>query len=223
MPSSIKRSLGLEPGSGEVKGALSAEALEQRDLALGRWDGATVRLAAVDWAEPRSDAVTLLGGEIGTVAIDGDTFTADLQGAAAKLADPVCPATSAECRAQFGDKRCRVDLAGRSIRATVVQSSSNTLTLDQPVDDRFVLGRLRFMSGANCGCAGVILMSSGSNVQLRDLPRALVEVGCVVEVREGCDKRFATCVSRFDNATNFRGEPHLPGNDLLTRSPEPEP
>jgi uncharacterized protein len=31
------------------------------------------------------------------------------------------------------------------------------------------------------------------------------------------DQRFSTCVSRFANALNFRGEPHLPGNDLLTR------
>jgi uncharacterized phage protein (TIGR02218 family) len=56
-------------------------------------------------------------------------------------------------------------------------------------------------------------------VTLRDLPRAAVEGGCKVELREGCDKRFETCTSRFQNAVNFRGEPHLPGTDLLTRYP----
>jgi len=40
-----------------------------------------------------------------------------------------------------------------------------------------------------------------------------------IALRHGCDKSFATCVSRFGNAENFRGEPHLPGNDLLTRYP----
>ncbi|MBN8804942.1 MAG: phage BR0599 family protein, partial [Sphingopyxis terrae] len=29
----------------------------------------------------------------------------------------------------------------------------------------------------------------------------------------------ATGRSRFSNAVNFRGEAHLPGNDLLTRYP----
>ena len=29
----------------------------------------------------------------------------------------------------------------------------------------------------------------------------------------GCDKTFATCKAKFDNALNFRGFPHLPGND----------
>jgi len=28
-----------------------------------------------------------------------------------------------------------------------------------------------------------------------------------------------TCSARFGNAVNFRGEPYLPGNDLLTRYP----
>jgi uncharacterized phage protein (TIGR02218 family) len=65
----------------------------------------------------------------------------------------------------------------------------------------------------------VVLSATGAVVQVRDLPRAPLEPGCRVELREGCDKRFETCVSRFGNAVNFRGEPHLPGNDLLTRYP----
>jgi uncharacterized phage protein (TIGR02218 family) len=124
MPASITRSLGLEPGSSEVAGALSSEALDATDLALGRWDGATVQLTAVDWTDVSAEAVALLGGEVGSVIIDGEGFTADLSGAAAKLDEPVCPATSPECRAHFGDKQCGVDLAGRSIAATVVHRTA---------------------------------------------------------------------------------------------------
>jgi uncharacterized phage protein (TIGR02218 family) len=219
MPASITRSLGLEPDSSEVAGALSSEALEEQDFAIGRWDGATMRLTAVDWADPAAEAISLLGGEIGTVAIDGIRFTADLQGAAARLEEPVCPATSAECRAHFGDKQCRVDLAGRTIVASVIGATAGELTLDRSIDDGFVFGRLRYMNGANCGLTNIILSVSGTVIRVRDLPRAAVESGCRVELREGCDKRFETCVTRFNNAVNFRGEPHLPGNDLLTRYP----
>ena len=219
VPGSITRSLGLQPDSSEAAGALSSDALEEVDLALGRWDGATLQLTAVDWSDTALDSITLLGGEVGAVAIKDDSFSADLTGAAARLDDPVCPATSPECRAHFGDKQCRVDLAGRTVGAIVVAISGNQLTLDQTLDDRHVFGRLRYMSGANCGISTVILSASATVVQVRDLPRAPVELGCRVEVREGCDKRLQTCVSRFNNAVNFRGEPHLPGNDLLTRYP----
>lgn len=40
-----------------------------------------------------------------------------------------------------------------------------------------------------------------------------------VRLTQGCDKQLATCRDRFANAANFRGEAHLPGNDLLTRYP----
>jgi uncharacterized phage protein (TIGR02218 family) len=218
-PAAISRGLGLDPDSGEIAGALSSEALDEQDLALGRWDGARMQLTALDWETTSGEPIPLLAGEIGTVGISGDGFTADLRGAAMKLDDAVCPATSPECRARFGDKQCRVDFAGRMVAATVVSSEGGTLVLDRALDDRFVFGRLRYMSGDNCGLASVVLSVGGATVQLRDAPRAAVEAGCRVELREGCDKRFETCVSRFDNAVNFRGEPHLPGNDLLTRYP----
>jgi hypothetical protein len=65
----------------------------------------------------------------------------------------------------------------------------------------------------------VILAVNGTQLTIRDRARAAIEVNAIIEIREGCDKLFATCVSRFANAANFRGEPHVPGNDLLTRYP----
>lgn len=218
-PAAVTRRLGLEPQSAEAAGALSSSALDEQDLSLGRWDGARVRLTLVDWQGPDAAPVPLLGGEIGSVSIEAESFSAELRGAAAALEGPVCPATSAECRAEFGDAKCRIDLAGRTSVAHVVSSDGGTLTLDVALDDRFVLGRLRYMSGENCGLATVVLSAVGNVVEVRDLPRGAVESGCRVELREGCDKRFQTCVTRFANAANFRGEPHLPGNDLLTRYP----
>jgi hypothetical protein len=35
----------------------------------------------------------------------------------------------------------------------------------------------------------------------------------------GCDKRFATCGTRFSNTLNFRGFPTIPGDDFLTIYP----
>lgn len=218
-PAAVSRSLGLEPDSGEIAGALSSDALDPLDLALGRWDGARVRLTAVDWRSPEAEPIELLAGELGELSLNGESFSAELRGAAWRLEQPVCPGTSPECRAHFGDKQCRVDLAGRTRFATVAGADGSELQLDQAVGDDFLLGRLRYLSGANCGLATTILAISGDRVRVRDLPRAAVAAGCRVELREGCDKRFATCAGRFDNAVNFRGEPHLPGNDLLTRFP----
>ena len=219
MPSAVTRKLGMEPHSGEVAGALSAAALTDADLTVGRCDGARVTLTAVDWEDAAAEPTRLLGGELGEVSVSGESFSAELRGAASKLNEAVCPKTSPECRASFGDKSCRVDLAGRTVRARVVACEGAELRLDREFDDRFLFGRLRYLSGTNCGVMSVILAVDGDVVRVRDLPRADVVPGCTVELREGCDKRFQTCESRYANAANFRGEPHLPGNDLLTRYP----
>ena len=53
-------------------------------------------------------------GELGEVSIKGDAFEAELRGPTALLDAPVVEQTSPECRAALGDKRCRVDMAGRT-------------------------------------------------------------------------------------------------------------
>jgi uncharacterized phage protein (TIGR02218 family) len=35
-------------------------------------------------------------------------------------------------------------------------------------------------------------------------------------VTAGCDKTHHTCRAKFANIINFRGFPHMPGNDFLT-------
>ena len=64
-----------------------------------------------------------------------------------------------------------------------------------------------------------MLRSAGPLLTLREPPHWVPAAGDLVELHEGCDKAFATCRARFANAVNFRGEPHLPGMDLLTRYP----
>lgn len=219
LPAAIERRLGTNESDGEIAGAITSAALEEVDLVLGRWDGARVSLVAVDWESPDTDAVTLLGGEIGEVRIEDDAFNAGLRGAAAKLSRSICPETSSECRAELGDKKCRVDMAARTRRCVVEALDGNALLLDQLIDEDYLWGRARFLTGENTGLASVVVAVAANRIELRDTMRGSVAAGDGILLREGCDKMFATCTTRFDNGANFRGEPHLPGNDLLTRYP----
>lgn len=219
LPAAIDRRLGIKESDGEIAGAITSAALEEADLVLGRWDGARVSLFAVDWEIPDSDAVALLGGEIGEVLIEDDRFRAGLRGAAAKLSRSICPETSSECRAELGDKKCRIDMAARTMRCVVEAVDGNALLLDQTIDGDYLWGRARFLTGENTGLASVMVAVTGNRIELRDSMRGSMVAGDRILLREGCDKMFATCTTRFDNGANFRGEPHLPGNDLLTLYP----
>ncbi len=37
---------------------------------------------------------------------------------------------------------------------------------------------------------------------------------------QGCDRRLSVCRDRFDNVVNFRGFPHIPGNDFILKYPK---
>ncbi len=219
MPSAVQRSAGLEVVSGEAKGALSARALTKRDFIAGRWDGARSHLFAADWQRPSQDHVSLQRGELGGIHTEGDSFSADLLGAASRLDRPICPLTSPECRAEFGDNRCRVDLAGRTLRASVVEAAGERIVLNHTPEGRFLHGRIRWWSGENAGLWSTVIAIDGAALILREPPPSLVAIGESIVCHEGCDQTFATCRARFNNAINFQGEPHLPGNDLLTSYP----
>jgi uncharacterized phage protein (TIGR02218 family) len=218
-PSAVSVSDGFDVDTLDVTGALTHDAISDRDLAAGRWDGAAVRLFAVNWADPDADALHLARGELGEVAVQGGTFTAELAGPTIALARAVVEETSPTCRAELGDRRCRVDMAGRVQRVRVTGWNAPTLTVDmrEPAPNAYGLGRLRWIEGANSGLASPIASSDGDRLMLRDTPPGTPETGMLVELTEGCDRTIATCAARFANAVNFRGEPYLPGADLLTR------
>jgi uncharacterized phage protein (TIGR02218 family) len=219
LPAAIQRKAGLESNGAEISGAITSGSLDEQDLVLGRWDRARVGMTAVDWRQPEVEQVPLMAGELGEIRLQQGEFKTELRGGVSRLEAAICPETSPECRAELGDKKCRVDLAGRALLARVEEIDAGALVMDRAIGGDFLWGRARFVSGANCGLVSVIVAVDGSRIELRDTARALVEPGDRIELRHGCDKSFATCAGRFANAENFRGEPHLPGNDLLTRYP----
>jgi uncharacterized phage protein (TIGR02218 family) len=216
VPSAIERRESLDPGTMDLSGALTSSLITEADLIAGRWDAARLRVTAVNWANPEDGPLFLVRGELGSVESDGRYFSAELRGPSALLEAPVVEETSPECRAELGDRRCRVDMSARRMVSRIVAADGASLTVDNaPGDCGF--GTLCWLDGPNAGLRGAVMASSGVQLTLREPPPFPPEAGTIVELTEGCDKRLATCATRFANAENFRGEPHLPGNDLLVR------
>ena len=219
LPSAIGLSAGFDIDRLDVKGALTSDAITADDLATGRWDGARLSIFMADWEDPSAAPIPIVRGELGDVAVRNAAFEAELCGVTAALERPVVEQTSPECRAQLGDKRCRVDMAAR-VRVTRIVSveDESRIAVESAADGgAYGYGRLRWIRGPNSGLAYGIARSEGALLTLRDPPHFPAAVGDLVEISEGCDKSFAACSGRFGNAANFRGEPHLPGIDLLTR------
>jgi len=205
----------------EVQGALNHDSIREAELAAGLFDEAAIEIGAVDWTS--LDYHTLYTGQIGRIEDDQSLFAAELRSNKSLLEQDLVPRTSPTCRAEFCGRGCGLS----AVRFTAVHPlaagdlEANRVRFDGLIDDNFVDGRLRFMAGPQTGLAFGIVDAAGGWLAL---DRPLVPgtlPGTRTELREGCDHTIATCAARFGNGVNFRGEPFLPGNDLLARYGQP--
>lgn len=85
----------------------------------------------------------------------------------------------------------------------------------------FLSGTIKFTSGQNTGKIIEIIdwnQTTGLVTMFEGFPYP-IESGDELEIVQGCNKFFTTC-QLYNNAVNFRGEPHVPGQDELLSYPD---
>jgi uncharacterized phage protein (TIGR02218 family) len=216
--------LGLSVDGAEISGALADESLSEADLAAGRYDAAAIEVFLVDWSEPALN-VLLARGVLGEIRRDGGAFTAEFRGLTHRLNEERGRLYTSTCSADLGDTRCKVDLQNPAFRGSGAISALRGASvfvasgLSSFAGGWFTGGKLTWTSGANAGLAVEVKSHRAEGgvvtITLWQSAPELLAVADAFVVTAGCDKRFATCRARFTNAVNFRGFPHIPGNDFL--------
>lgn len=210
----------------DAEGVLSSDRITETDILDGRWDNAGVEVWRVNWRNP-SQRVLMRRGNIGQVRRGRLAFVCEVRSLAHILGQTVGRTYQAACDAVLGDGRCRVNLESSAFRGTGAVTSlsrGRAFTaggLTSFADGLFSLGTVEWTSGENDGRraevmqhelrAGVVFLT------LLEQPVRAIEIGDSFVVRAGCDKRLATCRDRFSNVANFRGFPHIPGQDAVIR------
>lgn len=227
----LNQTTGLSVDNTEAFGALSASSITEADLLAGRFDGAEVRAFLVNWQSP-GDYIEQFRGYLGEVSRSGGAFKAELRGLSERLNRPHGLAYTPGCSAVLGDARCRFDLGqpGFSVVATVDlvdEDRGFVLTGVSGFDDRwFEGGRFEVLTGAAAGLFGVVKndRQEGSRrlIDLWQSIGAAMVAGDTVRLQAGCDKTTTTCRTKFANFLNFRGFPHIPGEDWLASYPVPD-
>ncbi|MEL7690278.1 DUF2163 domain-containing protein [Citromicrobium bathyomarinum] len=218
-PAALRLTTDIAGDDAQMDGALTHDAISADDLAAGRFDGAAVDVGTIDWQS--GAARVLFSGSIGETEAGAEGFSAQLRSLKAALEfDPV-PRTSPGCRARFCGPGCNLSPARFTVEAvvTAIDPAADAIAVAGITPADFVFGELRWLDGAGVGFRHAII-ARDDNLLILDasLPAGVVE-GTRVQLREGCDRTIATCAARFANALNFRGEPFLPGNDLVARYP----
>lgn len=221
--SEIASSLGLSVDNLEAQGALSSTKLAAPRLQAGDFDNAIIEIWTVNWQDP-SQRLLERKGNLGEVTYGQGAFKAEVRGLAHLMNQRSGRLYQYGCDAQFGDARCGVAVASFSATATISSASGSRLLvsgLAGYADEWFTRGRLNFTSAANLGRVLDIkryrLLSSGTEINLWAAPKFSIALGETVSLVAGCNKQLTTCISKFSNAVNFRGFPHMPGNDFVAK------
>ena len=223
--SEIRDAVGLSVDNLEVESALTSDQLNEEHLAAGLYDDARVEIFRVNWQAPEQ-CVLMRTGSLGEVSRAGASFRAEVRGLAHYLQQPKGRLFQYTCDADLGDARCGVNLGAGSTRGTgtiaaVTSARGFTATgLDGFAEGWFTRGLVTFTSGANAGRAievkRHVKRDGAVTVELWQEPAQAPVAGDTFTVAAGCDKQLATCRTKFSNTVNFRGFPHMPGNDFVT-------
>lgn len=221
LPSAIKSGADLSVDNLDVDGFLDDDALKAADLSAGLFDGARIDIFVVNWADLSMGCVMLRRGWLGEVKRADNRFSAEVRGVANKLQQTAGKLYSRLCRTDLGSPECKVDLAPLTDElAVTAMAAGDTFTVATGRPSGFyTFGTCAFLSGANAGASIEVLNHVSQSIQLfTPMPRPIA-VGDQVRLVAGCDKTIETCHVRFGNVLNFRGEPHIPGNDKVFSYP----
>ncbi|MFB2532931.1 DUF2163 domain-containing protein [Paracoccus sp. p4-l81] len=229
----FEQATGLSVDNTEAAGVLSAEAITEADIAAGRYDGAEVTVWQVNWADVAQRRV-IFRGHLGEVTRRGGGFTAELRGLADALNREQGRIYHPRCAAVLGDGQCRarLDQPGMATEAVIASVEGNRIIeLDElgGFDDGwFTGGRVEVVEGQAAGLSGLVrgdqrLPDGRHRLEMWQAIGAPLMAGERLRLWPGCDKSAETCRLKFNNFMNFRGFPHIPGEDWLMASPAQAP
>lgn len=214
----------------DLTGVIASGQITRADLWAGKYDAADIEVWRVDWSNP-TVADLLAAGKAGSLEFGSNEFKFEVVTAGERLQQrPILQPVMPTCRFRLGDSRCTVDLEAARVSGSVTALATPDLRVGAAkrifadasrteADGYFQLGRLTWTSGANIGISVDVKLYAADTFTLERPMQYDIELGDAYTVVPGCDRIFTTCDTKFANAVNFGGFPHLRGTDDLQQTP----
>jgi len=224
----LQQTSGLAVDNSEAIGALSDASITEADIIAGRFDGVEVLVWLVNWRD-LSQRILQFRGTIGELSRGGGAFNAELRGLTEALNQPQGRVYQRQDTSvlEDGSYGFDLDIPGYTAEIAVEQvQDARIFRFDDfaGFDQRwFERGKFEVLSGAAIGLVGSVkndrLTDAGREIELWESIRAPIVTGDMVRISAGYDLRPETSRLKFHNFINYRGFPHIPGEDWLMSYP----
>lgn len=221
-PTAVDTTGSLAVDNLDVDGVLSSDRITEDELAGGVYDFARVTIYLVNWRNINDPKLILRRGTIGRLSYGKNGFTAEIRGLTEAYQQKAGAVYQKTCRATLGDAKCGVNLASYTTTGmvTAVYSDTEFETNVVAVAGTYDYGYITWTSGDNMYTTSETKVYNDDGTIEVYLPTIWQpQVGDMFRIVAGCDRNYSTCINRFNNRLNFRGEPMVPGNDYLASYP----
>ena len=168
----------------------------------------------VNWSDPTQFDLAARGS-FGNARMVESGFEVEFRSLSQRLNQPTGRTYQRTCDAKLGDARCKFVITPVSVTVVAVSGNIVTIGATSEPNDWFSLGKLVDATGAE----HKIKTHSGTRILLWETPVLPPGVGTTVVLTPGCRQTIEVCNAKFNNFANFRGFPHVPGNDAQMSYP----
>ena len=227
--SAIETSLSLSADNYELEIALNASYINESDLLEAKYDKASIEFFIVNYLDLSQGTILIRAGYIYEVRLGNGKFTVEIRSLSQELNKQTRAIYSETCRAQFQDSRCGANNSNHILYGVIQNVISNDkigtdIVIQNP--DLYRNAKIKFFTNHTSDSTqktdetGVTKTLSVSRNIISLLKSHMIkpEKNCKFLLYHSCNKKFTTCHKMFNNALNFRGEPHVPGIDEMNKT-----
>ena len=215
----IYNNTNLEIDETDISGFIDSDIISEKDIVAGKFDNANIEIFLLDM--DTKEKISIFCGFIVSISYENNMFLAKVKDKKALLEKTFSELYSPLCRCSFCDLKCNLNKKDYTIIGIVskVINQFEFYTSTQDIigkgSDYFSNGSIKIINGKNKDMITEVKKSDYGQLILKFKFPFEINVGDKFELTVGCDKEFNTCISKFNNAINFRGEPNLPRSKKL--------
>lgn len=217
-PSELKRSSDLKQNFLSIEGLLSHDLISKNEIETGAYDNAKIDIFLVDYKNPDQFKTIIFSGFFGKISFDDNQYQVEIYSLSDALSTTFGDIYTSTCRAEFCDKKCKLNISDFTFSANVISLKNEhevILEIKSGIQHDFTGGILEYITSKNIQKKSEIFHQKDNIFKLKNKIETDLKFGDVVTLKLGCDKKFSTCISHFNNALNFRGEPNIPTKQIF--------
>jgi len=220
-PTAVSTSDDMSVDNLDADGMISDESITTEDLRSGLYNNADIEVFLCNYEDLTEDIFILRRGSIGEVNYGDNKFTAEIRGLMEAYSQKSGKITSKSCRTYLGSSLCKIAMSAFTETGTVTAVDTDGFYISNSHEaDYFTYGVITWLTGLNKDTEIEVKKYSSNGYVELFLPMSHnVGIGDTFSIVAGCDGNATTCRSRFNNLTNFRGEPYTPGNNYAVNYP----